>query len=97
MNEQKFCENCGQKHDCQWIYKKLGGFTGPSIALRVVLAFLTPMLIFIISLAASQEILARFITKKSLLTTSSFLLALSVAFVCVLIAKWIDLRLNKKD
>jgi len=89
MVEQKFCQGCSQKHDCQETYQKLANFKGPSVALKVIVAFLLPMLVFIASLAAFERILLDVVSKKGLQTALSSLLALSVTFVCVLIIRTI--------
>ncbi len=81
MAQQKFCEDCNQKHDCREVYRKLGNTKGPPVVLKAVVAFLLPVLVFIASLAAFEAILVR--------TALSFVLALSVTFVCILITRTI--------
>jgi len=75
MTQQKFCEDCNQKHDCREVYQKLGNTKGPSVVLKAVVAFLLPILVFIGCLAAFEAILAR--------TALSFLLAVLVTFIFV--------------
>ncbi len=95
MPEQKFCKNCNQKHNCDEIYRKLGDVKGRSVAVKVVVAFLLPLVVFIASLAVFEEILAEATNIKALQTALSFLLALSVTFVCILIIKVIGRELRK--
>ena len=57
MTQYKHCQGCSQKHDCQDIYQKLANLKGPSVALKVIIAFLLPILVFIIILAIFEEIL----------------------------------------
>jgi len=90
MVEQKFCQGCSQKHDCQDIYQNLANLKGPSVVLKVVVTFLLPILVFITSLAASERILAEAIETEQLRTALSFLLALSVTFGLILIIKLIN-------
>ena len=56
MTENKFCGNCNQKHNCGSIYHQLGNIKGPSVVVKVVVAFLLPLVVFIFSLAAFQHL-----------------------------------------
>ena len=87
MTQQKFCQDCNQQHDCQKVYRQLGGIKGPSVVSKVVVAFLLPLVVFIVALAAFEGILARAIDNREAQTAISFLLALSVTFFCILITK----------
>ncbi|MDD5063219.1 MAG: SoxR reducing system RseC family protein [Phycisphaerae bacterium] len=97
MAELKPCQECDQKHKCQDIYQQLGKAKGPSVVFKAVVAFLLPLLIFIVSLAAFERILAGTTDLKSLRTALDFLLALSVTLVAILIIKAISKRLNKNE
>jgi uncharacterized membrane protein YoaK (UPF0700 family) len=68
----------------------LGDSTGESVTIKVVLAFLLPLIVFIVSLAVFGKVLARAINTEGLQITLSFLLALVVTFVYVLIAKVVN-------
>jgi uncharacterized membrane protein len=87
MTQEKFCQDCNQKHNCREVYQKLSDTTSPSVAAGAVVAFLLPILVFIGSLAAFEAILAK--------TGLSFLLALFVTSVCILIIKVINRQLSK--
>ena len=54
MIDQGNCEGCSQRHDCREIYGKLGGSAGPSVILSVVIAFLSPIVVFISCLAVFE-------------------------------------------
>ncbi|KPL23461.1 MAG: hypothetical protein AMJ75_06005 [Phycisphaerae bacterium SM1_79] len=95
MAEQKFCQDCTQKHDCQELYRQLGHMKGPSVVVEVVCAFLLPLVIFIASLAAFEAILAGAISIPSMRTALSLLLALLVASVCVWMMGVINRRRNQ--
>lgn len=95
MSQKEFCNKCNQKHSCQTIYQQLGQAKGPSVARKVIVAFLLPIIVFIVSLAVFQEILANTMGSKQLQTALSFLLALSVTFGVILIIKVINSQLNK--
>ncbi|MHC4540859.1 MAG: hypothetical protein ACYTEK_05140 [Planctomycetota bacterium] len=58
MAEHDFCHTCIQKHDCQKVYHELGNSRGPSVAVKASLAFLLPLVVFIVALAVFQKILA---------------------------------------
>jgi len=90
MASQRICQNCIQKHDCRRIYEQLGDSPGPSVALKAILAFLLPLMVFIVSLAVFERVLAGAITTEQMRTALSFVLALLVTFVCVLITRVIN-------
>lgn len=90
MESQRFCQDCIQKHDCQGIYKQLGDSPAESVTLKVILAFLLPLIVFIVSLAVSERVLTRVIHIEEVQIILSFLLALLVTFVCVLITRVIN-------
>lgn len=87
MESQRFCQNCIQKHDCQRIYEQLGESPGGSVTLKVILAFLLPLIVFIVSLAVSERLLARAVKIEKLQVVLSILLALLVTFGCILIVR----------
>ena len=95
MAQQKFCQECNQRHECREVYQQLGKAEGPSVVFKVVAAFLLPLMVFIAALATSEKILAKVINSKETQTALSFLLALSVTFVCIFVLKAINRRLSK--
>lgn len=95
MEQHKSCQDCYQKHDCQKVYEQLGHSDGSSIALRVVIAFLLPIVIFIIFLAISDKIFSGIDINERFRTVLSFLLSLLVTFIYLLFAKFLDKRLEK--
>ena len=95
MAQQKFCQDCSQRHDCRDVYQQLGKAEGPSVVFKVVAAFLVPMVVFITSLVVFDHILAKVINRKEAQTALSFLLALSATAVCILIIKVINRQLRK--
>jgi zinc transporter ZupT len=90
MAGQKICENCYHKQNCQEIYKKLGNSKGRSVVLKVLIAFLLPLLVFIGCLAGFEGILAKIIKMNNLEIVLNFLLAVVSAGVCVLIIRAIS-------
>ena len=97
MTEQKVCQDCNQKHDCQRIYEQLGDIKGPSVVIKVIVAFLLPLVVFIVSLAAFQEIFGNTISSQRVQTVLSLLPALLVTFVCILIIRVINRRLKQTE
>lgn len=95
MNEKDFCDNCNQKHDCGSIYHQVGNTKGPSVVARVIIALLLPLVVFIISLTAFEEIFAKNIGSQFLQTALSLLLALLVTFIYILIARIINKRFGQ--
>jgi ABC-type sulfate transport system permease component len=94
MNEQGFCENCNQKQNCGSIYHQLGNTKGPSVVVKVVIAFLLPIVVFIISLAIFEEIYSKTTSSLSTQTALSMLSALAITFSCILITRVINKRLG---
>ena len=95
MFQQKFCQECNQKRNCKEVYRQLGNTKNPSVVFKVVIAFLVPLVVFIAALVVSEAILAKTINTKELQTALSFLLALFVTFVAVLVIKAINKKLSK--
>jgi len=69
--------------------------TGPSVALRAVLAFLLPLIVFIVVLAASKTLLVGIIKNQGLRTLLSLVSAGGAGFIGILVAKSIMRRLDK--
>lgn len=95
MDKQDFCQSCDQKNHCQDVYRRLGHAEGPSVVSKVVAAFLLPIVVFVVSLAVFEVILAKAVDMKGLQTALSLLLALLVTAVCVLTIKAISKQLSK--
>jgi hypothetical protein len=87
----KLCENCGYRHSrencCVDIYQRLGQTKGPSVVSKVLLAFFLPLLMFIISLVLASYILSIFEIEDYTNTVSSFLTALAVTVLFVLLIR----------
>lgn len=95
MAQRKFCQNCNPKNNCQEVSHKLGNAQGQSVVFGVIMAFLLPLVVFIVSLAAFDRILAKTIDAKQLQTALSFLMALLTTFACILITRVINRQLSK--
>ena len=80
------CSGCGQKQTCRGAYEKMGHSDVPNVTLKVILAFVLPIGVFVLSLAGTTKWLAGHI-EGSLLTLLSFLSALLVTFVFVCVIR----------
>ena len=95
MAEEKFCQGCKQSHRCQDVYEQISQMGGPSVAFKVILAFLVPIVVFVGSLAVFEEILAGAIESKDLQMVTGFVLALVVSIGFVFIRRSINKGLVK--
>jgi chromate transport protein ChrA len=99
MMGMKVCENCGYQHSrgrcCIDIYQQLGQTKGPSVISKVLLAFVLPLLIFMISLILASYILSIFKIEDYTKTLFSFVAALTTAVVFVLLI-WVFRRQHGK-
>lgn len=64
------------------MYEKLGKAQGPSVLGKVFLAFLTPIFVFIVSLAGANKLLDNHLSDKAR-TLAGFLLALMITLLVV--------------
>jgi uncharacterized membrane protein (DUF485 family) len=87
MAEQDFCHTCIHKHSCQTVYQHLGNTEGPSVGAKVSFAFLLPLIVFIVSLAISERLVAGAVSSTAAQTAVSLLLALGVTLACIVITK----------
>lgn len=95
MAQQEFCQDCNQKRDCRKIYEQLGDIKGPSVVLKVIIAFLLPLVVFIVSLAVFGEIFGKAISSQRVQTVLSLVPALLVTLVCIFIVRAINRRLRQ--
>lgn len=95
MGQQELCGKCSQKHDCARVYEQLGNTEGPSIVTKVVLAFLLPLVVFIVSLAVFERVFSGVISAGQIESALSFILALLLTFISILLTKVINRRLNQ--
>jgi hypothetical protein len=95
MIETEFCDNCTEKHNCSSVYQQVGNIQGPSVVPKVIIAFVLPLAVFIISLGIFEEIFFKNISSQKLQTILSLLLALFITFFCILMTKVICKRLGQ--
>ncbi|MHC4299501.1 MAG: hypothetical protein ACYS7Y_19660 [Planctomycetota bacterium] len=93
--QQELCGKCNQRHDCGKVYEQLGNTEGPSIVTKVVLAFLLPLVVFTISLAIFERVFSGVISAGQIQSALSFISALLLTFICILLTKVINRQLNQ--
>ena len=96
MTDEKMCQGCGQRNRCQEVYRRMGHSEGPNVATKVLVAFLLPILTFIVCLAASESLLGHIIKTPELKTAVSFVIAFSVTLGVIFIARALNKRFSKK-
>ena len=97
MNGQRKCEGCRQRQDCREIYGKLGGAEGASITLSVVIAFLAPIVIFVVCLAVVEWAAGLFTARVELQTAFGLVSAVAATLAWVLVAGRINRRISKNS
>jgi hypothetical protein len=95
MTQQELCQQCNQRQDCGQVYEQLGKLEGPSIVRKVVLAFLLPLIVFIVSLAVFERMFSGLIIAGQVQSALSFAAALSLTFVCIFLTKVVDRRFGQ--
>ena len=95
MAQQRFCQQCGRRDDCQDVYQKLGGSKGPSLVSKVVVAFAVPLLFFIVCLAVSERVLAQTINAERLRTAVAFVFSVSTTLVLILVIRAVSGRFGR--
>ena len=86
--EQKQCDGCSYKNDCQKVYQQLGSTKEPSVLAETVLAFLLPLVIFIVTAAICEKLLTDLIQNRSIVVVLlSFLSGIIVTSVYIMIIK----------
>ena len=92
MTGKSFCSDCNQNKDCRKVYQQLGGYKGPSVVNQVLIAFLLPITVFIITLFAVQKAIPSTVSTPNICTVISFLIAAATTFLVVLLTSLIQKR-----
>ncbi|MBL7107156.1 MAG: hypothetical protein ISS77_06085 [Phycisphaerae bacterium] len=90
------CDECPQKDSCKDVYRQLGEYNGPSIAFKVLVVFVIPVLIFIFTLAVVDKLLLRSINSRDMVSLVSFLIALIVTLLVVFIISFVIKKYSKR-
>lgn len=86
MKNNDYCSGCSQKDTCRTAYKKLGNAQGPNVAMRVIVAFLVPIGVFIAALVGGERLLESRLEGK-VLTLVSFLLAVGLTLLALYVIR----------
>ncbi|MBW8001644.1 MAG: SoxR reducing system RseC family protein [Planctomycetes bacterium] len=97
MPDEDFCQKCKQNKDCKTIYEQMGKQNTPPVAIKVVFAFLVPILVFIGSLALFQALLENTVQAEKLKTAIIFLAALMLTFIYLIAAKFVNEKIKNKS
>lgn len=85
MTDQGICGKCSQRNGCKDIYQQIADNKGPSVLAKVVIAFVLPLLSFVLAIAVFSRLITRITSSQSAVTLLSFVLAVGVtALVLVL-------------
>ena len=90
--ENDFCSGCGLGSDCKKAYEQLANKAGPSVVLKVIVAFLLPLMVFIVGLATAEGLFGRILPGPTLPTVFGVVAAGCLTFVCILITRTIYSR-----
>ena len=91
-NQYLQCNTCPQRHSCGDIYRQIGQTKGPSVIIKVFVAFVIPVLVFISALFISDILLGRVPHKGAEKELLSVLIALAVSIICVWVIKLLTRR-----
>ena len=94
MAEAKNCQGSSQGDRCHEVYRRLSEGRGPSIVLKVLLAFVVPVVVFVGAVAVFERLLGEG-TGGKLEMAVSFAAAVSVSFAVILIIKAVNKRFSK--
>ena len=84
MHENDNCSGCPQHHDCKSMYQTIGNAEGSFVAIRSIAAFLVPILLFALGLAAFGKLLDSRIPGSNARTVISAILALLICSIYVM-------------
>ena len=96
MKNNTHCSGCAQKDTCRSAYEKLGQLGGPNVAMKVIIAFLIPIGVFVGTLAASQHLLRSRLEEKTLILVS-FVLAVCITLLVVSVIRAVSGPANKEQ
>ena len=95
MGLQELCQKCGQRQDCGKVYEQLGTSEHRSVVKEVVLAFLLPLAVFIISLAVFERAFSGLAHAGQLQSALSFVSALFLTLISIVLTKLVKRRLRE--
>ena len=94
MTDKEYCSDCAGAHDCKDIYEQMGKAQGPSVAKKVIVVFLLPIIVFVVCLVVADKKLVAVTGNEHVRILLGVLFAGLVSFVYVLIAGRMSSRWN---
>ena len=96
MDQQNLCQGCIQQNRCQEAYERLGRLQGPSVLRKVLIAFLMPMVVFIVALAVLEHVLPMFGIRSGLKSLISVLGSLTVVVLSIFAVRIVPILFKSK-
>lgn len=96
-NIEKNCSDCTQANGCKSTYEQLGRQGGPSVVWKVVVAFMLPIAVFIVSLAIFGKIFEGVIEGEKQRIGLSFISSAVITFISIIIIRAINLYFEKQE
>ena len=81
--QDDLCSGCGQRSSCGSVYQKLGAAKGPSVLGKSLIAFVLPIVLFLLALAAFDRLLRGRIEDSDLRMLAGIIPSLMVSVVGV--------------
>jgi hypothetical protein len=95
--QDEWCSGCGQRSSCGSVYQKLGTARGPSVLGKSLIAFVLPIVLFVLALAGFEWLLRGRIEDPDLRMLAGILPSLGVSIVGVWAARRIFLSRAECD
>ncbi len=81
MDHQQNCQGCAQKNSCEDVYQRMGHSKAPPVTRKILVAFVLPMLVFVVCLAGVQHWMGHEHPKLTMLAGFSISIAVTLLFV----------------
>jgi hypothetical protein len=94
MEQPEACKRCSEAHTCARVYEQIGKTDGPSVTLKVLIAFLLPIAVFAGALAACGAFLSGIVAPRYE-TPLAFVAALAVTTAVMLIVNMVVKRVYR--
>ncbi len=83
MDPQK-CSHCSKPNDCKTAYEQAGSVEGPSVASGAIVAFLMPIVVFIIAYMGFERLFAQSFDSERMLSVSGSLCSIVISLIYVI-------------
>ena len=95
MTKSDICNKCGERDNCKKVYQLMADYRGPSVLGRVFLAFVFPLLIFVVSLVVFDSPTAKWTESKELAIIFNLLISAGLTGVYIIAAMLVLRKLRK--